>query len=98
MKNIFTFLVFCTFSFWTLAANAQDVIVRAELCSDTVMVGHQFTLTYIADGGQINGLRDPDLTAFNLLSGPNTSSSMSFINGQMSAKSSINFVNMRSTT
>ncbi len=92
MKNISTLLIFCALSFWTLAANAQNATVRAELCSDTIMVGHQFTLTYIVDGGQVNGLGDPDLTAFNLLSGPNTSSSMSFINGQMSAKSSVNFV------
>jgi len=92
MKNRITVLIFCTLSFWAIAANAQDATVRVELCSDTVMVGHQFTLTYIVNGGQVNGLSDPDLTAFNLLSGPNTSSSMSIINGQMSAKSSVNFV------
>ena len=92
MKNIYAFLIFCAISFCALTTQGQEPIVRAELCSDTVMVGHQFTLTYIVDDGQVNGLNDPDLTAFNLLSGPNTSSSMSFINGEMSAKSSVNFV------
>ena len=92
MKNTFKFLVFILLSFLTFTANAQEAIVRAELCSDTVMVGHQFTLTYMVEDGQMNNLSDPDLTAFNLLAGPNKSSSMSFINGQMSAKSSVNFV------
>jgi hypothetical protein len=92
MKHIFRLFILCSISFLSFNAYGQDPTVRAELCSDTIMVGHQFTLTYIVDGGQVNSLSDPDLTAFNLLSGPNTSSSMSFINGQMSAKSSVNFV------
>lgn len=92
MKNISALLIGISILF-SIGLFGQEPVVRAELCSDTIMVGHQFTLTYLVDGGQINSLKDnPNLEDFNMLSGPNMSSSMSFVNGHMSAKASINFV------
>ena len=93
MKVLSIILMTCLIGFLHFDMQGQDsVVLRAELCSDTILLGHDFTLTYIVDGGQINNLETPNLESFNILGGPNTSSSMSFINGQMSAKSTVNFI------
>ncbi len=92
MKFYFLILISSLACLLSIDAIGQDPIVRSELCSDTILVGQQFTLTYIVEGAQISDLDAPDLEEFNFLAGPNTSSSMSFINGKMSAKSSINYV------
>jgi len=92
MKSVIIIFISCMTCLMFLDVQGQEPTLRVELCSDTILLGHDFTLTYIVEGGQINDLQSPNLESFNILGGPNTSTSMSFINGQMSAKSSVNFI------
>lgn len=70
---------------------AQDAKFVASASQTTVSTGEQFQLTFSinADGGNFN---PPDLSDFQLLSGPNVSNSMEFINGKATASSSVSYI------
>ncbi|HPS62049.1 MAG TPA: BatD family protein [Bacteroidales bacterium] len=68
-----TFLVLATSSGWS-----QDVKLTAQT-KQVVAVGETFTLSYTLNG-QGNGFRGPNIQGFNVLSGPNTSTSSSIRN------------------
>jgi hypothetical protein len=56
-----------------------------------VAVGEQFKLTYTLEA-QGSSFRAPTFTHFRILSGPNQSSSMSWVNGQMSSSISYSYI------
>lgn len=54
----------------------------AEASTDTVLLGHYFELTFLVENGSARNFSLPDLDpALEILSGPNTSSSFSMVNG-----------------
>ena len=78
----------------TLAA--QDYSIRASVNKNTVALDERFEYK-VEINGQSTSLPDPelpDLTNFALLSGPNTSTSIQFINGAMSSSKSYSYILM----
>lgn len=79
----------------TGAARAQDATFQAAVDKNPVGMGDQFTLTFsLSSSGGAGGtnLKVPDLSKFRIMSGPNQSSSMQFINGAVSSSVSYSYV------
>src|SRR3546814_8977891 len=85
---ILSFVLVCaTVSF------ADDVTFTASVTQNQVATGERFQIEFVVNSNG-NGFVAPDLSNFRILSGPNQSSSMSWINGAMSAKVSYSFILM----
>jgi len=81
--------------FATGRATGQDATFRASVDRTTVSLGEQFTLTFTlgnAGSGGGKDLRLPELGKFHIMAGPNQSSSMSFINGAVSASVAYSYI------
>ncbi len=70
---------------------AQDAQLTASASRTQVGVGEQFQISYSLNGNGSN-FRSPEMRDFAILSGPNQSSSMSFVNGNMSQSLSYSFI------
>ena len=71
----------------TLTAFAQNVTFVASADRTTVGAGEQFEVSFTVSASDVNGAKNfkpPILTPFVVLSGPNQSTNMQFVNGQMS--------------
>jgi hypothetical protein len=69
-------------------ASAADVTFTATVDKDRIGMGERFTLSLHLENAGMGGgenLKHPDLTDFYVLSGPNQSSSIQFINGKVSS-------------
>lgn len=77
-------LLAALFVFWGISAKADDVTFTAN-APKAVEVGEQFRLQFVLNAKGSN-FSEPDITDFQVLSGPNTSSSSSiqWVNGTMS--------------
>jgi hypothetical protein len=85
-KIIFIFLVFVNLI--TLDLFAQEL--TASVNKNRVGVGEQFVLTFSLNTNG-SSFRAPSLNDFNVYSGPNQSTNMSFINGSMSQQISFTY-------
>jgi hypothetical protein len=74
-----------------LAVHAQASKFTVSVSSDTVLLGNYFELKYTIENASASGFEAPDLYQFNVISGPNTSSSISIINGEMSQSMSYTY-------
>ncbi len=79
--------------FWTSFVFADDVTFTATVSKSQVSTGERFQISFSVNS---NGSEfvPPDFTGFRVLSGPNQSSSMSWINGAMSANVSYSYILM----
>lgn len=78
------FLILCNTAF----LQAQDGTFTASADPMTIASGEQFQLTFTFNGSDVNSVRNlkaPDFSQFVVISGPNQSTNMQWINGQMSA-------------
>jgi hypothetical protein len=66
----------------------QDVKFSVEVSNDTLLVGNYFELKYTVENGSPNGFEPPNLNIADVVGGPNSSTSMSIINGEMSQSAS----------
>ncbi len=89
MKPVFFSLLLLFSSLFT-PVHAQAPFLAATASKSSVAVGEQFqiTFTFNAAGRSFQG---PDLKDFNVLSGPNQSTSMQFINGNFSQSISFSY-------
>jgi hypothetical protein len=78
------------FIFWTSIVFAQDVKFTASASKNEVGTGEQFEITFAING---NGDRfsPPDMSAFQVLGGPNVSTSMESINGNTTVSNSFSY-------
>jgi hypothetical protein len=79
----------------TGAGFAQDVTFQASVDKNPVGSNDQFTLTFSLGSSGAGGgknLQLPDLEKFRVMSGPNQSSSMQFINGAVSSSVTYSYV------
>ncbi len=81
IKLLYLFLACLLFN--GTRALAQDEKFTASSSSSSIAVGEQFQLTYTLTGNG-KGFRPPDFSNFNVLAGPNQSSSVQIINGNFS--------------
>jgi len=85
MKQLFTVILLLTVL--TAEARAQDGTFSAALDRTTVGAGEQFAVSFTVSGSDMNSvknLRPPSFGSFVVMSGPNQSTNMQIINGQMS--------------
>jgi len=85
------FLYFISFLLLPCVTTAQGFKFTASVSKGTVQVGEQFTITYSANGS-ISNFRPPKFNGFKILSGPNSSTSMNYVNGKMSRRESYSYV------
>lgn len=77
------------------SSRAQDPTFTASVDRNPVPLGEQFTFSLTLSNAGMGGgknLRLPDLSKFHIMSGPNQSSSMQFINGVVSSTVSYSYV------
>lgn len=70
---------------------AQDPKLSVSVSSDTVLLGNYFELKFTIENSPARGFEAPGLHEFNVIGGPNTSSSMSIINGEVSQSASYTY-------
>lgn len=66
---------------------AQDAKMIVEISSDTILMGNYIQLRYTIENEK-GSFEMPEFEGMMVISGPNTSSSMSMVNGVVSQKSS----------
>lgn len=84
-------LIFITLT--SSVAYSQDVKFTAATSHTEVATGDRFQIQFTANA-KLTNFKAPDLSDFRVLSGPNQSQSMSFVNGNMSSSVSISYVLM----
>jgi len=79
MRNIIKFICFI---FLSIQLGAQEQSFTMEVSTDSVLIGNYIVVSYVLVNmdGDFEG---PSFEGFNIVSGPNTSSSMSSINGDV---------------
>ncbi|MEK6566705.1 MAG: BatD family protein [Bacteroidota bacterium] len=94
MKKSALSTTLCWLLWWT-PAGAQNAVFMTSADRQKVGTGEQFELTFTVSAPDANGItnfRQPDFSQFVLLSGPNQSTSIQFVNGRGSASVSYTFV------
>jgi len=83
--NLKTLILF----FFTLPVIGQEFSLNVS--SDTILAGNMVTITFVASNiaGQFEG---PNMQGLNVVSGPNTSTSMSMINGDVTQKATYSYI------
>ena len=59
---------------------------------DTVLAGEVLRISFEVSGGSISEFTPPEFTGFQIIAGPNVSSSFSMINGKVDQKAAYNFI------
>ena len=91
-NKIIFFLIVLSLNIGTFKSNAQDGTFIASAEPSSVAAGEQFRVTFTFEGSDYNSVRNfkaPDYGQFVVISGPNQSTNMQWVNGKMSA--SINY-------
>ncbi|MFI5139504.1 MAG: BatD family protein [Sphingobacteriales bacterium] len=85
---ILTFLLFCTSLLF-----GQDVKFTASVSSNQVGTGEQFQVDFTINGNA-EGFTPPNFNGFQVLSGPNQSTSMTSINGNTTVSNGFSYILM----
>lgn len=86
-KYVTTAIVFLCFF---ITGKAQDARLIVEVSADTVLLGNYFELKFTIENAQ-GRFEAPDLSAFQVMGGPNTSTSISMINGEVKRSAAYSF-------
>jgi hypothetical protein len=88
MKNLKkTYFAWSMLLFTCFSLMGQDAYFAVRVSSDSILAGQQLRVEF--EISNINGVfTPPDFSDFRIVSGPNTSSSFSMINGTVTQKSS----------
>ena len=70
--------------------NAQEMQFNVSVSNDTLLLGNYLEVKFEIKNGA-GKFQAPDFSGWNLVSGPNTASSYSFMNGQVSQTSSYTY-------
>ena len=65
---------------------------RAHSSKQTILQGETFEVTYTLDNNKGRGFKAPSFSPFRVISGPNRSTSTTFVNGRVSGKLSFSYV------
>ncbi len=77
--------------FFSLTIKAQDIQVVTEISNDTILYGNVFNVRFTAKNIQVK-FTAPEFEDLQIISGPNVSTSMQFINGKMSSTMSYEYI------
>ena len=89
--RLFKFLFGLILVVFSISTQAQDVSFSASLSKNKVAVGESFQVIYTLNT-MGSGFQGPNLSAFNILSGPSQSTNVQFINGNMSQSMTIYYI------
>jgi hypothetical protein len=70
---------------------AQDITFKAEVSTDSILMGNYFEVRFTIENAA-GDFQAPEFEGFEIMSGPNTSSSFSMINGQVTQKASYTYM------
>ena len=87
MKTISILLIFVLGCFY---AHAKDAIIKVEVSTDSVLLGNYFEVKFTVENA-VGEFTPPDFSDFDVVGGPNQSSSFSMINGKVSRSASYAF-------
>ncbi len=90
MKRIIVLFIIGLF-FQTVARAQSEAKFSVEISSDSILLGNYFIVKFTLENANSNNFQAPDFSDFRVVSGPNFSSSMTVINGNMSQKASYTF-------
>ena len=88
MKNLMSIAAFILIA---IMIHAQEIKFTVEISSDTLLIGNYFELKYTIENTSTNHFEPPKLNSHHIVGGPNTSTQMSFVNGEMSQSSSYTY-------
>lgn len=86
IKYIFLFLLSCNIIL------AQEIVFKATVNKNKVALNDYIQITFSIENGNPQKFAPPDFSKFNVLSGPNQSSSMQIINGHVSQSISYSYL------
>ncbi|MEM1319142.1 MAG: BatD family protein [Bacteroidota bacterium] len=89
MKKLLIFAA--AFLLSNTALRSQEATFTINVSTDSVLIGNYFKVTFTLEGAAGRQFDPPSFTDFNIVGGPNQSSSMSFVNGEMSQSQSYSF-------
>ena len=93
MKNTWRHILFIILVSTTSILFAQDFEFSATASHTEVATGDRFQIEFTAND-QFTNFKAPNLSSFRVLSGPNQSTNMSWVNGNMSAKITYSYILM----
>ncbi len=73
-------------------ATAQEMRFFVQVSRDTILEGHLVQLTYQIENAKVEEFEPPTFEGFTLVAGPQQSSSMRILNGQVSRQASITYI------
>lgn len=88
MKKFFVLLIGILF---TTLVNGQETIFKVEVSTDSILLGNYMEVRFVIENGA-GDFEAPDFDGFDILVGPNTSSSFSMINGKVTQKASYTYM------
>ena len=91
MKNLIVFLFIC----FAFTLNAQDEIpFTVQVSSDSILLGNSFEVKFQVENAKLKDFEPPVFNGFDIVGGPNQSSSMSIVNGETTQSMSFGYVLM----
>ncbi len=90
MKKIATLLLLCFISF--VEMNAQDAKFSVTVSTDSILMDNQFQVSFTLENVQGTEFEAPSFGEFDVLSGPNVSSSFSMMNGAVTQTVSYTYI------
>lgn len=90
MKRVFILLLI-SLIFNVIAAAQKAPKFTVEVSSDSILLGNYFMVKFTVENANVDDFQAPDFSDFHIISGPNISSSMSMVNGEVSQKASYTY-------
>jgi len=84
-------LLICSLACSAVLMAQEEPRFTIELSTDSILMGNYFQVTFTLENAKGDDFAPPTFDGFNIVSGPNTSSSMSIVNGQVSQKVSYTY-------
>ena len=83
MRSIFLLTIFLLTAFCVASAQ-ENARFKVEISNDSILLGNYFEVRFNLENAEGKNFEAPPLDEFQVISGPNYSSSYSMINGQVS--------------
>lgn len=87
MKTLSILLILALSGF---AMKAEDAVIKVEVSTDSVLMGNYFEVKFTVENA-VGKFTPPDFSDFDIVGGPNQSSSFSMINGVVSRSASYTY-------
>ncbi len=84
-------LLACSLAFSAVLLAQEKPRFTIEVSTDSILLGNYFQVTFTLENAKGTDFAPPTFDGFTIVSGPNTSSSMSIVNGQVSQKVSYTY-------